>query len=79
LFIWGDHLEGNDFWEKYQPSARRWYEALVAAGVPAQWIELPKLGIRGNSHALMMDDNSEQIAGMTMDWLLRMVPGAFSC
>jgi pimeloyl-ACP methyl ester carboxylesterase len=77
LFIWGDHLEGNDFWAKYQPGARRWYEALLAAGVPATWIELPKLGIRGNSHALMMDDNSDQIAGMIMDWLIRMVPGAF--
>lgn len=74
LFIWGDHLEGNEFWTKYRPGARRWYEALVAAGVPARWLELPEQGIRGNSHALMMDDNSDDIADMIMAWLTRMVP-----
>ena len=78
LFIWGDHLEGNDFWAKYQPSARRWYEALLAAGVPAEWINLPERGISGNSHALMMDNNNAEIAGMIMEWLIRVVPGSFA-
>jgi hypothetical protein len=32
---------------------------------------LPELGIRGNSHMLMMDRNSDQIAAMIDQWLVR--------
>jgi pimeloyl-ACP methyl ester carboxylesterase len=71
LFVWGDNVAGNDFWEKYKPQSRRWYEALVAAGVPAEWVELSECGIVGNSHALMMDDNSDEIAAIILDWLER--------
>lgn len=69
LFVWGDHIDGNPFWTRYQPNVRRWYEALSAAGVPTQWIDLPQRGIAGNSHALMMDDNSDQIAALVVDWM----------
>jgi hypothetical protein len=48
---------------------RRWYKALTAAGVDAQWIDLPARGIVGNSHALMSDNNSDQIAGIVLDWM----------
>jgi hypothetical protein len=30
--------------------------------VKADWIDLPALGIKGNSHMMMMDRNSDQIA-----------------
>lgn len=69
LFLWGDHLEGNAFWTSYQPNVRRWFQSLQAAGVPAAWIDLPAHGIFGNSHALMMDDNSDEIATIVLDWL----------
>lgn len=42
---------------------------LQGEGVDAQFIHLPKLGIMGNSHMLMMDRNSEAIAGMVEEWL----------
>jgi hypothetical protein len=51
------------------PNVRRWYEALAAAGVDAQWIDLPARGIVGNSHALMADKNSDVIAGIVLDWM----------
>ena len=59
LFVWGDFLAQHPFWVNSVPNVRRWYEALVAAGVDAQWIDLPARGIAGNSHALMADDNSD--------------------
>jgi len=32
---------------------------------------LPDVGIRGNSHMLMMDFNNLQLAEMILDWLNR--------
>jgi hypothetical protein len=32
-------------------------------------VDLPKIGIRGNSHMMMMDRNSDQVAGVIQDWL----------
>ena len=35
-------------------------EAIKAAGGTADWINLPDIGIKGNSHMLMQDKNSDQ-------------------
>lgn len=32
-------------------------------------IDLPQRGITGNSHALMADTNSDEIAGIVLEWL----------
>jgi hypothetical protein len=40
-------------------------DALRKEGGVADWWELPKLGVNGNAHVLIMDKNSEQIAQMT--------------
>jgi pimeloyl-ACP methyl ester carboxylesterase len=69
LFLWGDFLDQHPFWVESVPKVRRWYKALTAAGVDAQWIDLPARGIVGNSHALMSDNNSDQIAGIVLAWM----------
>ena len=69
LFVWGDYLETQDLWRKIFPMVDLYRAGLRAAGVRADVLELPKLGIRGNSHLLMMDRNSEQIAGFVQRWL----------
>lgn len=71
LFVWGDYLDRHPFWVNSLPNVRRWHAALVAAGIDAEWIDLPAHGIRGNSHALMLDDNSAEIADIVLDWLGR--------
>ena len=71
LFVWGDYLDQHPFWVASVPKVRRWYEALVAAGVDAQWIDLPSRGITGNSHALMADANSDAIGEIVRDWMCR--------
>jgi hypothetical protein len=45
------------------------YEALRAAGGSADVVDLPKAGIKGNSHMMMMDKNSDVVAGVIQDWL----------
>jgi hypothetical protein len=37
--------------------------------VKSDWIDLPTLGIKGNSHMMMMDRNSDQIAEVVAKWL----------
>jgi hypothetical protein len=37
--------------------------------VRADELNLPKMGIRGNSHMLMMDRNSDDIAALVQRWL----------
>jgi len=71
LFVWGDYLAKHPFWVESVPRVRRWHEAMVEGGVDSTWIDLPALGIDGNSHALMSDDNSDTIAALVLDWLDR--------
>lgn len=70
LFIWGDHLEASQFWVASRANVERWAEALAKAGAAVEWLDLPKRGIAGNSHALMMDDNSDDIAALVRDWIV---------
>lgn len=44
-------------------------DANRAAGGAFDIIDLPAIGIRGNSHFPMMDDNSEQVAALVQDWI----------
>jgi pimeloyl-ACP methyl ester carboxylesterase len=69
LFVWGDYLDLHSFWVRSQPAARRWRDALVGAGCDVTWLELPAVGIRGSSHALMADDNSDEVAALVLNWL----------
>jgi pimeloyl-ACP methyl ester carboxylesterase len=69
LFVWGDYLDQHELWKKITPAVNRYRDGLRAAGVRADEIELPKMGIPGNSHMLMMDRNSDQVAAMVQRWL----------
>ena len=42
---------------------------LEQAGLRPSWIKLADLGVRGNSHVMMMEKNSKQIAGVIARWL----------
>lgn len=48
---------------------RHLYEHLKASGCDTEWMYLPDRGIYGNTHALMMESNSRQIADLICDWL----------
>jgi pimeloyl-ACP methyl ester carboxylesterase len=71
LFIWGDYLDRHSFWVHSLPQVRAWSDALTAAGADVDWIDLPARGIRGNSHALMADNNSDEVATLVLDWMRR--------
>ena len=71
LIVWGDNISKSAFWQRLMPPISRYREALTAAGGKADVFELPTMGLLGNSHMLMMDRNSDQIAGLINDWLVK--------
>jgi len=70
LFLWGDHLD-SDLWRGFQVKPKEYAQVLKTAGGVADWIELPKQNIHGNGHMMMMEKNSDQIAGVIERWLKR--------
>jgi hypothetical protein len=69
LFVWGDNLDKNATWQIIAPTLRNFTAAVKAQGGVVETMELPKMGITGNSHMLMMDKNSGQIAGLINQWM----------
>ena len=71
LFVWGDYIDRNSFWKKIIQGPQRYQAGLAAAGGVAEVLDLPKAGLSGNSHMLMMDRNSDEVAGMVQAWMKR--------
>lgn len=68
-FIWGDRTEGDAFYRDTRKRSFDAVDAIRARGGEAELLDLPALGITGNSHMIMMDDNSAEIADRTIGWL----------
>src|SRR5579871_3533538 len=49
---------------------------LAQAGVKSTFVRLADVGILGNGHMMMLEKNSDAIAGMMADWLDRTLPGS---
>lgn len=72
LFVWGDFLspsETDKSWQEEVDAAERYSALLKGHATRADWISLPALGLRGNSHLVMLDKNSDAIAGLIAQWL----------
>jgi pimeloyl-ACP methyl ester carboxylesterase len=69
LIVWGDFHDKNAFWQRLVVVPTSYRDALVAAGVKADVFALPAMGIKGNTHMMMMDRNSDDIARLISDWL----------
>lgn len=70
LFVWGDYLERSELWKKLRVAPDKYRQALLASGGVVDVLDLPAAGISGNSHMLMMDKNSDQIAGRIQSWMV---------
>lgn len=69
LWVWGDHLNDYPFWGTLRQRQEQFRGRIVAAGGIADVIDLPQAGIRGNTHLMMMDRNSDQVAALIQRWL----------
>ena len=71
LAIYGDNIETDARWPKIRSIGVDFVTAVSAHGGKAQVIDLPKIGIRGNSHMIMMDRNNQEVAALIQEWLER--------
>jgi pimeloyl-ACP methyl ester carboxylesterase len=69
LIVWGDYIEQHAVWPKIVVNPNKWAQAIAAAGGKADTFDLPKMGVKGNTHMLMMDKNSDDVAKLVADWI----------
>jgi pimeloyl-ACP methyl ester carboxylesterase len=71
LFVWGDFRDKVAVWQKLPIVPTKYRDALVAAGGKADVFDLPLMGIKGNTHMMMMDRNSDEVAKLIHDWIAK--------
>ena len=69
LIVYGDYIEHDPRWPKIRATGLAFADAIKAAGGSVDVVDLPKLGINGNSHMMMMDKNNLEVAGLIQNWL----------
>ncbi|MDO9502004.1 esterase [Falsiroseomonas sp.] len=70
LMVYGDYIAQDSRWPTIRGNGVRFAEAVRAAGGSVDVVDLPERGIQGNSHMIMMDRNSDQVAQLVQDWLV---------
>ena len=72
LVMFGDHLadvKAPFSWMDALTSCNTFVDQLKKAGGDAEMMYLPAMGIKGNSHMLMQDKNSNQLADLVIGWI----------
>jgi pimeloyl-ACP methyl ester carboxylesterase len=69
LTVWGDNISGHPLWSRFIQPSIRLREAIQNAGGTFDWVSLPDKGLHGNTHMMMMDRNSDDIATIVKTWL----------
>jgi len=71
LVLFGDYVDQSARWAPRMKTCRDFAQAANRAGARAEVIALPDVGFHGNSHMLMQDKNSLQVAGWLLGWIDR--------
>lgn len=69
LILWGDYIQEHAVWRAYRARVDAYCQTLAQQNAAPQVIDLPAQGIYGNSHFLMMDDNSHALATQVIQWI----------
>jgi esterase/lipase len=70
LMVFGDYVEQHPRWAAFKKIDTEYGNAIKAAGGTVDWINLPEIGIKGNSHMLMQDKNNAEVAAVIQKWLV---------
>lgn len=70
LMVFGDYVEQHPRWAAFKKIDTEYANAIKAAGGTVDWINLPEIGIKGNSHMLMQDKNNAEVAAVIQKWLV---------
>lgn len=76
IIYYGDNIPvlpdpnpGTDGWRARLEMARKWRDAVNAAGGDVKVVHLPEIGIKGNTHFPFSDLNNIEIADLMSTWL----------
>jgi pimeloyl-ACP methyl ester carboxylesterase len=67
--IYGDNAKDHPRWGKIRQNVANYADAIKGADGSVDLIDLPDIGIKGNTHMAMMDKNSDQVAEVIQKWL----------
>lgn len=76
VIYYGDYIPAEEtnaaslnFWRNVLATAKQWAKVINAHGGNATVVHLPEIGIKGNTHFIMSDLNSKEIATLIAKWL----------
>jgi hypothetical protein len=69
LTVYGDFIDQDARWPAIRATELKFLEQVRAAGGSFEVVNLPQIGIKGNSHMMMMDKNNLQVADVIQGWL----------
>jgi hypothetical protein len=70
MMMYGDNTKNHPRWSKIRQGGVDYAVVLKAAGGSVDVVDLPDAGLQGNSHMIMMDKNSGQVADLIQKWLV---------
>jgi len=71
LAVFGDNIALDSRWPQMRRNDDDFFGEIAKTGGKVDVLDLPKAGLRGNSHMLMMDRNNLQVASLIQDWLAK--------
>lgn len=71
LMVYGDYIEQDSRWPAIRAKGARFAQAVREAGGQVDEVDLPKVGIKGNSHMVMMDKNNLEVSALINEWLAK--------
>jgi pimeloyl-ACP methyl ester carboxylesterase len=69
VVIYGDNAKDHPRWGKIRQNVHNYLGLVREAGGKVDTIDLPDIGIKGNTHMMMMDHNSDRVADVIQKWL----------
>ncbi len=71
IVIYGDNVEKSEFFATQHATNLKMVDTARSVGGSVEILELPAMGLKGNSHFLMMEKNNAQIADIIEQWLVK--------
>ncbi|MBU6257090.1 MAG: esterase [Burkholderiales bacterium] len=69
LLVWGDRVLEHPQWRRYREVVDAYARRIASRGTATLTVDLAAEGVFGNSHFLMMDDNSAELALRVQQWI----------
>ena len=70
LVLYGDNARDHPRWSKIRQGGVDYAAVLKSVGGSIDVVDLPDVGIKGNSHMVMMDKNSNVVADLIQKWVV---------